>query len=84
MWSDGGVLTPAGEKLTAKQWADQLGISYAPTLLFFDESGKEIMRVESVVGFYRLNGVLDYVLNEAYKKFPSYLKWRDSQSKSIR
>ena len=75
MWSDTPVLTPDGRKLTAKGWADELGLIYTPTLIFFDEQGKEIVRVDSVVKFHRLKGVLDYVLSKGYLEEPTYLRW---------
>ncbi len=84
MWSETPVQLPGGEKSTAKHWADRLGINYAPTLIFFDETGQEIMRVDSVVGFYRLNGVLDFVLSKAYRTYPTYLKWRYSQGSELK
>lgn len=77
MWADTPVITPGGERLSARQWADRLGLFYAPTLVFFDERGREILRVDSVVRFYRLRGVLDYVLSGAYKTFPTYRQWRN-------
>jgi thioredoxin-related protein len=79
MWQDVPVVTPAGKHLTSKTWADELGLSYAPTLIFYDEQGKEIIRLDSVVGFYRLHGVLRYVLSGGYRKYPNYQQWR-SQS----
>lgn len=78
MWSDTPVLTPSGERLTARAWAQQLGLFYTPTLMFFDERGKEIIRVDSVVNFYRLRGVLDYVLSGAHKRGVSYMRWRQN------
>lgn len=74
--SDVPVLTPAGESLTAKKWADQLGIFYTPALVFFGQSGKEIIRLDSVTGQHRLQGVMRFVLSEAYKKYPTYLEYR--------
>jgi thioredoxin-related protein len=76
MWSDQPVLTPAGERTTARTWAGELGISYAPTLVFFDEQGREIIRIGSVVQLYRLRGVLEYVSSKAYLEFPTYQRWR--------
>lgn len=73
------VRTPAGQTLSRRQWAEQLGLSYAPTLIFFDEAGKEIIRVDSVVGFYRLRGVLQYVTSGAYKQIPNFQQWRIHQ-----
>jgi len=74
--SDTPVLTPEGKRLTAMQWAEQLGIYYSPTILFFDEQGKEIIRIDSVVRFYRLHSVLHYVLTKGYKEIPNFQLWR--------
>ncbi len=79
MWADTPVITPQGEKLTAKNWAKSLGIFYAPSIIFFDEDGKEIIRVDSVTQFYRLWGVLDYVNRQGYKKSDDYQSWRLKQ-----
>jgi len=77
MWSDTPVLTPAGEKTTAKQWAGKLGLFYSPTLIFFDERGEEILRVDSVVQFYRLRNVLEYVNSGAYRHYATFQQWRN-------
>lgn len=76
MWSDTPVITPDGRHTTAKQWADSLGLFYTPTLLFFDKHGEEILRVDSVVQFYRLRNVLDFVLSGAYREYPTFQQWR--------
>ncbi len=76
MWRDTPVITPGGQRTTAKQWADRLGLFYTPTLIFFDERGIEILRVDSVVQFYRLRNVLDYVLTGAYRTYPTFQAWR--------
>ena len=83
MWSDQPVLTPDGQRLTASQWARQLGLFYAPTLVFFDERGKEIIKVDSVVRLYRLRGVLEYVLSKGYLNTPHYQRWRELQQNRV-
>ena len=80
--SEQPVITPNGEKIKAKDWATKLDINYSPTILFFDERGKEIIRIESVVWFYRLRNVLKYVLEGGYKKYPTFQLWR--QAKNMR
>lgn len=80
MWSNTPVLTPDGQRLTANQWAKQLGLFYAPALVFFDERGREIIRLDSVVRLYRLQGVLDYVLSKGYLTTPTFMRWRELQS----
>ena len=74
--SDTPVITPSGERTSAKQWAKELGIFYTPSLLFFDEQGKEIIRVDSVVRFYRLRNVINYINNKGYLYEPDYQRWR--------
>ncbi|HEC20188.1 MAG TPA: thioredoxin [Gammaproteobacteria bacterium] len=74
--SDTPVITPRGEKTTARQWAEDLGLYYTPTIIFYDEQGKEIIRIDSVVGFYRLNNVLHYVLSKGYLEEPNFQLWR--------
>ena len=76
MRADTPVLTPGGQKITARQWAEQLQLDYAPTLIFFDERGKEIIRIDSVVWFYRLQNVLNYVIGKGYRQFPTFQTWR--------
>ena len=79
MWADTPVITPQGGKTTAKEWARSLDIFYAPSIVFFDDNGKEIIRVDSVARFYRLWGVLDYVNQQGYKKSKDYQSWRLKQ-----
>ncbi len=75
MWSDTPVIKPNGERTTASQWAKELDIFYAPSIVFFDEQGKEIIRVDSVVHFFRLRNVLNYVLSRGYVTEPNFLRW---------
>ena len=76
MESDVPVIAPDGERTTAKRWANKLEVYYTPTLIFFDERGKEIIRINSVVGFYRLNNVLHYILSKGYLEEPNFQLWR--------
>jgi thioredoxin-related protein len=78
--SDAPVVTPTGERTTANEWARQLNIFYTPALIFFDERGREILRLDSVTRLYRLKGVMKYVLTKAYEKYPTYLEYRYDRS----
>jgi thioredoxin-related protein len=82
MWSDVPVIKPDGERSTARQWAEELGIFYAPTIIFFDERGREIIRVDSVVHFFRLRNVLNYVISRGYLTEPNFLRW-SSQTRRL-
>jgi len=74
--TDTPVITPDGRKITSRQWADELKLTFAPSLVFFDEKGEEILRVESVIRLYRLKSVLRYILSRGYKKYPTFQIWR--------
>lgn len=77
MWGATPVMTPKGDKLTAKAWADRLGIHFAPSIVFFDEVGDEVFRVDSVVRLYRLHSILEYVLYKGYFSAPTLPRWRE-------
>lgn len=74
--SDTPVLTPGGQRTTAKAWARELELFYTPSIIFFDESGHEIIRVDSVVQFFRLRNVLNYISSRGYQNEPNYQSWR--------
>jgi thioredoxin-related protein len=81
--SDTAVITPAGERTTSRAWADKLGLFYTPTLMFFDERGREIIRVDSVVGFYRLRNVLEYVLSGAWRRGLTLQQFRSDSAEEL-
>jgi len=78
-WGETPVVTPSGERTTARAWADKLGLFYTPTLIIFDTDGSEIIRVDSVVQFYRLHNVLEYVLEGGYRQHATFQRWRESR-----
>ena len=79
LFADTEVVTPAGKNTTAKQWGHDLGLFYTPTIVLYSPEGKEIMRVDSVVQFYRLWGVLDFVNRRGYASGIDYQGWRLQQ-----
>jgi len=70
------VLTPEGDKLSPKQWYEKLNLSYIPSIVFFDESGKEVFRLDSETLRYRMEGTLQLVLEKAYKSNAQLQRWR--------
>ena len=76
--ADTPVLTPDGQKLTSKQWAKKLNIFYTPTIIAYDEQGKEIIRIDSVAHIYRLKSLLEFIASKTYKTTPDFMSWRFS------
>ena len=77
------VITPQGKRTTAKEWAKDLGLFYYPSLLFFDRSGKEVLRIDSVVRLYRLNLALEYVSSGGYREQPNFQAWKRARDERI-
>ena len=75
------VITPDGQRTTVRAWGEQLNIHWAPTMVFFDEKGREIIRIDSVVALNRLRNVMEYVLTRAYEEFPTFERWRAAQGR---
>jgi len=76
MWSNRTFLiTPEGTRTTAKSWAKSLDVKYAPTLIIFNEKGKEIIRSEAFFKVFHTQGMFSYVLDGEYKKQPSFQRY---------
>ena len=77
------LITPDGKRTTARRWASELGLFYAPSLLFFASDGQEIIRIDSVIQIYRLNAVLNYVASGDYRQEPNFQRWREDYTQRI-
>ena len=77
-FEDTPIITPQGTHSTTKKWANELNLTFAPAIIFFDSNGNEIIRIESVVRFYRLNKILGYILSKAYTKHETFQDWLHS------
>jgi len=82
--SDQPLTTPAGKKLTARQWAQELGISYAPSLVFFDRQGNEVMRIGAFIKTFHFQSVYAYVLEQAYLEEPEFQRYISARADHIR
>lgn len=60
------VLGTRGEKLTPRRWVRSLGLTHSPSMVFFDEAGKEALRIDALVLKQRMARALGYVLDKAY------------------
>lgn len=83
MWSDTPVQTPAGLQTTAREWARALGVTYAPTLVFFDR-GQEVIRAEAYFRALHIQSLMDYVASGAYREQPSFQHYLDARIERLR
>lgn len=61
MWGDRAVVDLDGVELTEKEFAAKLRIQFTPTLLFLDEQGKVILRLNGYIPPAQFKTALDYV-----------------------
>jgi thioredoxin-related protein len=75
MWSKTPIITPEGKKMMARQWAKQLDVKFAPSIVVFNTEGKEVIRAEASFKVFHTQGILNYVLSEGYKEQPSFQRY---------
>ncbi len=75
MWGDREVTGVNGELTTEKNFARNLEVQYTPTLLFLDESGAPVTRLNGYFPPHQFTIVLDYVAGRKEKEIDirSYL-----------
>ena len=78
------VITPAGKKTTAKEWATELNISYLPAMVFFDPQGKQVMRIDIQMRSFHVQSIFDYVLSGAYKTELNFQRYISARADKIR
>jgi thioredoxin-related protein len=83
MHADTPVITPGGEKTTAREWAEKLDLGYAPSIVFFDKQGREVMRIDAFLKTFHVQSVFDYVLQEAYVEEPSFQRFISSRAERL-
>ena len=82
--SDEPLVTPAGESTTARQWAEDLGIAYTPSVVFFDRDGEEVMRISGFMKTFHFQSVYAYVLERAYLDEPSFQRYIAARGEHLR
>ena len=82
-WSDAPIQTPTGEETTIRDWATQLGIQYTPSLVFFDNVGREVFRTEAYLKGFHIHGALDYVATRSYDYEPSFQRFLQARMDAL-
>ncbi len=75
---------PNGKMLSAKAWAKQSGIQYAPSMVFFDDSGREIFRTEAYLRPFHLQSAMDYIASGAYREQPEFQRFVQDRADHMR
>jgi len=83
MWSDEIMTRADGQQLKIRDWAKQLNIQYAPSMVFFDSSGKEVFRIEAYLKSFHVQSIMDYVASGSYKTQPNFQRYIDARAKKL-
>lgn len=75
MWAETPVRALDGANTTARDLAKQLDVKYAPSMVFFDSTGKEVFRTEAYLKGFHVQSVLDYVASGAYRTQPNFQRY---------
>jgi thioredoxin-related protein len=73
-YSDQPITDIDGKRTTPKQWVEQLGLTYRPGIVLFNE-GKEWARVDGMLYHFHFKELLRYVSGGYYKKFDSFSQY---------
>jgi len=84
MWSEDKLTRPDGKESTIKNWAKDLNIQYAPSLVYFDQHGKEVFRSDAYLRAFHIQSIMDYVSSESYKKQPNFQRYIDDRAHQLR
>ena len=84
MWSDQKIVTPAGENLSIRDWAKKLKINYAPSLVFFNDTGEEVFRSDGYLKAFHTQSIMDYVASGAYKTQSNFQRYIDKRADHLR
>jgi thioredoxin-related protein len=83
MWSTDPVRRPDGKTTSVAQWASDLNVQYAPSLVFFDGQGVEVFRTEAYLKSFHVQSSMDYVASAAYLEQPSFQRFISARAAAL-
>ena len=84
IYSDRKIITPSGVNMSQQEFAAQLNIGYTPSVVFFDNSGEEVFRIEGFLKTFHFQSSLAYVLEKGYQTEPSFQRYIAARGEKLR
>lgn len=78
------LTTPQGRATTAEAWARELKIAYTPSVVFFDDKGKEVFRLEAYLRPFHFASSFEYVGSGAFRKEPEFQRFLQHKAERIK
>jgi len=76
------IITPNGEKTTAKKWAKDLILDYRPAVLLFDD-GIERARIDALLYSFHFKEQFRFVSHKEYKSYQTFLDYLRVRQKEL-
>lgn len=83
MWSQEKIERPDGKSSTVAEWAKELNVQYAPSLVFLDRDAKEVFRTEAYLKAFHIQSSMDYVASGAYREQPSFQRFISARAAEL-
>jgi thioredoxin-related protein len=83
MWSRDPVSRPDGKTGSVAEWAQELNVQYAPSLVFFDSSGREVFRTEAWLRSFHIQSAMDYVASGGYLEQPDFQRYISARADAL-
>jgi len=83
MWSRDPVTRPDGKTTPMREWAAELDVKYAPSLVFFDREGREVFRTEAWLHAFHIQSAMDYVASGAYLEQPDFQRYIGARADAL-
>ena len=84
MWSEEKITRPDGKQVKVRDWAKQLNVQYAPSMIYLNKQGEEVFRSEGYLKAFHIQSVMDYVASGAYKEQPNFQRYIDGRAHRLR
>ena len=78
------LTTPDGRRSNAEAWGRELKISYTPSVVFFDDRGREVFRLEAYLRPFHFASSFEYVASGAYRKEPEFQRFLQRRAESLK
>jgi len=78
------ITTPDGRSTVAEAWSRELRIGYTPSVVFFDDKGKEVFRLEAYVRPFHFASSFEYVASGAYRKEPEFQRFLQNKTEHMK
>jgi thioredoxin-related protein len=78
------ITAPDGRKLDGGAWTRELKVEFTPTVVFFDDGGREVFRVDGYTRPFHFESAFEYVASGAHKKEPQFQRFVQQRAERLR